>query len=106
MLIVAPMVNANGFPDDAREAIARGEYYDRFYIFGDGSRLEDQVVDLTREFHVPASLLFECTKVARLAAWQWKRLLVQQSVSRWHQAPETIFQDLVADSADAGREIE
>jgi hypothetical protein len=93
MVMVAPVRNANDLDEDTRQAIQRGEYYDLFYVYGDGSRLHDQVVDLTREFNVPASLLIECQKIARLNDWQWRRLLIALTVSRWHQKPETIFRE-------------
>jgi hypothetical protein len=93
MVMVAPLRNVSSYPEDIHAAIQNGEFYDRFYVFGDGARLQDQVVDLTREYHVPAAILANCTKVARLANWQWRRLLVQIAVSRFHQPPEEIFID-------------
>jgi hypothetical protein len=101
MIMVAPIRNANSYPPQMQQDIKDGKFYNRFFISGDTRRLQDQVVDLTREYHVPASLLSECTKVARLADWQWKRLLIQQSVSRFHQPPEEIFLDPQPGSEDA-----
>ena len=53
--------------------------------------LPDEMLDFSYEQPVPASVLEGCKKIARLADWQWSRLLVHQTVSRWHQRPEEIF---------------
>jgi hypothetical protein len=38
-------------------------------------------------------VLTQCPKVARINHWQWDRLLIHQTVSRFHQPPEELFRD-------------
>lgn len=90
MLQVAPISPATQYRDN-QEAIARGEFLDFFFIAGEGTILKDQVVDLTREQAIPASVLAKCKKTARIADWQWKALLIHIAVSRFHQQPEELF---------------
>jgi hypothetical protein len=91
MLHVAPLRATKDVPEHRLEEIRSGEQLDYFYVYGETGTLTDQLLDFSYEQPVPASVLERCTKIARLADWQWKRLLVHQTVSRWHQKPETIF---------------
>ncbi len=91
LLHVAPLRSARDFPEHRVEEIRSGRYLGSFFIYGQGSVLSDQIVDFTREQPVPAVVLSQCTKIARLADWQWARLLVHLAVSRFHQEPETLF---------------
>jgi hypothetical protein len=47
---------------------------------GESGKLPDHMLDFSYEQPVPASVLEGCKKIARLADWQWKRLLVHQTV--------------------------
>lgn len=91
MLQVAPLNNAKQFPEDKLDIIKTGDHLDFFFLKGEGSRLADQVVDLSREQGIPASVLVDCKKVALIANWQWRRLLVHIAVTRFHQRPEELF---------------
>jgi hypothetical protein len=101
MIHVAPIAPATQYRD-RQEAIARGEFLDYFFIFGEGSILKDHVLDLTREQAIPASVLAKCKKISRIADWQWKGLLVHIAVSRFHQQPEELFrEELLESESDA-----
>jgi hypothetical protein len=89
MLQVAPLKPAKAFGEKI-EVIKNGSQLDCFFIEGDGS-IADQVVDLTREQGIPASVLAECKRSGQIADWQWKGLLVHMAVSRFHQQPEELF---------------
>lgn len=91
MLHVAPLRATKDVPEHRLEEIRSGEQLDYFYVYGQAGKLPDQMLDFSYEQPVPASVLEGCTKIARLADCQWKRLLVHQTVSRWHQKPEKIF---------------
>jgi xanthine dehydrogenase iron-sulfur cluster and FAD-binding subunit A len=91
VLHVAPLRQTQGVPEHRLDEIRSGEQLDYFYIYGTPNKLTDQLLDLTYEQPVPAHVLEGCTKIARIADWQWRRLLVHQTVSRFHQKPETIF---------------
>lgn len=91
MLQVAPLTPVEQFPPHRREEILSGRYLDRFYVYGDGSGLGDQVLDFAREQPVPARILAACPKIARIAEWQWQHLLIHLAVSRFHQTPEELF---------------
>jgi hypothetical protein len=96
MLIrVAPIHSAAGTPEHRLDEIRQGQHLDYFYVHGDGVRLRDQIVNLAAEQPVPAGLLWGLTKIARLADWQWRALLVHLAVSRFHQEPETLFREEV-----------
>jgi hypothetical protein len=100
MLQVAPLKPAKAFGDKI-ETIKRGVQLDCFFVEGDGS-IADQVVDLTREQGIPASVLAECKKSGQIADWQWKALLVHIAVSRFHQTPEELFRvELLESRSDA-----
>lgn len=96
MLQVAPLKPAKAFGEKL-DTIRRGIQLDCFFLEGDGS-LADQVVDLTREQAIPASVLAQCKKSGQIADWQWKRLLVHIAVSRFHQPPEELFLDSLLES--------
>jgi hypothetical protein len=100
MLQVAPLKPAKVFGEKI-EVIKSGTHLDLFYVQGEGSRLADQVVDLTREQGIPASVLAACKKCARIADWQWRALLVHVAVSRFHQQPEKLFLNEVLESRSA-----
>lgn len=91
MLHVAPLRATKDVPEHRLEEIRSGEQLDYFYVYGETGKLPDHMLDFSYEQPVPASVLEGCKKIARLADWQWKRLLVHQTVSRWHQKPEKIF---------------
>jgi len=95
MLHVAPLRATKDVPEHRLEEIRSGEQLDYFYVYGETGKLPDQMLDFSYEQPVPASVLDGCKKIARLADWQWKRLLVHQTVSRWHQKPEKIFLDAI-----------
>jgi hypothetical protein len=100
MLQVAPLKPAKAFGDKI-ETIKQGIQLDCFFIEGDAS-LADQVVDLTREQGIPASVLASCKKAGQIADWQWSGLLVHIAVSRFHQTPEELFrQDLLESRSSA-----
>lgn len=102
MLQVAPLNKAKAFPDDKIEVIKRGAQLDCFFLKGEGSRLADQVVDLSREQGIPASVLADCKKVALIENWQWKRLLIHIAVTRFRQVPEELFlTELLETGSDA-----
>jgi hypothetical protein len=86
---VAPLKPAKAFGEKI-EVIKNGSQLDCFFIEGDGS-IADQVVDLTREQGLPASVLAGCRRSGQIADWQWKALLVHIAVSRFHQQPEELF---------------
>jgi hypothetical protein len=100
MIQVAPLRPATSFPLQQRSAIADGDYFDYFLVYGQRGVLGDQVADLTKEQSIPASVVMTCDKIARLAPWQWNRLLVHIAVSRFHQKPETIFRPDILESPD------
>jgi hypothetical protein len=91
MIQVAPLRPAASYPSHRLDEIASGQQLDFFLVHGKAGVLPDHVVDLTREQPVPASVLAGCPKIARLAAWQWKALLIHIAVSRFHQKPEDLF---------------
>lgn len=101
LLQVAPLQSASVFDETKQREIQNGERLDLFFVYGDGSKLKDQVADLTREQPIPAGVLTTCKKVARLADWQWNALLVHIAVSRFHVKPEKLFHpELLRESAD------
>jgi hypothetical protein len=100
MLQVAPLKPAKAFGDKV-EVIRSGSQLDCFFVQGEGSVLADQVVDLTREQGIPASVLVPCKTVTRIADWQWRALLVHVAVSRFHQQPEKLFLDEVLEGRSA-----
>ncbi len=101
MLQVAPLRPARQFPSDKLDTIKAGSHLDCFFIQGDGS-IADQVVDLTREQGIPASVLATCKRSGVIAEWQWKGLLVHIAVSRFHQTPEELFRlELLESRSDA-----
>jgi hypothetical protein len=89
---VAPLRPAKDFRDKVDE-IREGKRLDHFFIEGDGEKLQDQVVILTREQPFPGSLLAASDKVARLADWQWNAMLVHMAVSKFHAPPGDLFQN-------------
>jgi hypothetical protein len=91
MLRVAPLRPVKGLPDNRAEEIRTGKHLDYFYVHGVPPILPDHFVDLSREQPVPAETLVGCPKIARLADWQWRGLLVHFAVSRFHQPPEELF---------------
>jgi hypothetical protein len=93
MLHVAPVVPARTLPEENRAQIEAGGYFDRFYVYGDGGQLEDHVLDFSKEQTIPAHVLAECPKIARIDHWQWARLLIHQTVSRFRQPPEELFRE-------------
>lgn len=100
MLQVAPLKPAKAFGEKI-EVIKNGSQLDCYFIEGDGS-IADQVVDLTREQGIPASVLAECKRSGQVADWQWKGLLVHIAVSRFHQQPEDLFlKELLESRSDA-----
>ncbi len=101
MLQVAPL-RKPGVYGDKLDIIKGGHVLGLFFVKGEGSRLGDCVVDLTCEQSMPAWLLAYCTKSALIADWQWKRLLIHLTVSRWRQAPEEIFREDLLESASDG----
>jgi hypothetical protein len=102
MLHVAPIRGTEGVPEEKRTEVESGEHLDRFYVYGDGAVLGDQILDFTREQPIPASVLDGCPKIARIADWQWQRLLIHQSVSRFHQRPGELFRaDLLGPEGDS-----
>jgi hypothetical protein len=97
MLQIAPLRDIKGIPAHRLDEIKAGKQLDYFYIYGEGGTLNDHIVDLTHEQPIPASMLNDCRKVARLAPWQFKNLLIHLTVSRFHQPPEEIFRDDLLD---------
>lgn len=87
---VAPLRPARDFRDKI-DLIQEGKLLDLYFIEGDGSKLAHQVVDLKREQPIPARVLADCKKVARIADWQWNALLVHMTVARFRSAPADIF---------------
>jgi hypothetical protein len=87
---VAPLRPAKDFRDKI-DLIREGKLLDYFFIEGDGSKLAHQVADLKREQPIPAHVLADCKRVARIADWQWNALLVHMTVSRFRSAPADIF---------------
>jgi len=87
---VAPLRPAKDFRDKIG-LIQEGKLLDLFFIEGDGGKLAHQVADLTREQPIPARVLADCKKVARIADWQWNALMVHMTVARFRSAPADIF---------------
>ncbi len=102
MLHVAPLRKASIYNKEKLDTIKAGKVLGLFFIKGEGSRLGDSVVDLAAEQSLPASVLADCTKSALISDWQWKRLLVHQTVSRWRQEAEKIFREDLLESATDG----
>jgi hypothetical protein len=93
LLRVAPCRTLeSNFPEDKLEAIRNGETWQYFYVEGDET-FGPQILDLDNEQPVPASILNDLDRVARLAPWQWKRLLMHMAVHRFHRQAEEIFRD-------------
>jgi hypothetical protein len=91
-LHVAPIRAITGQPEDKLAQIRDGKVWRFFYVYGDGGQtLQDQVVDLDDEQAIPATVLWELPRVARLAPWQWRALLMHITVNRWGRSPEDIF---------------
>jgi hypothetical protein len=102
MLHVAPVRAIEDVPEQRRAEIESGQHLDRFYVYGDGTVVGDQLLDFTREQPIPASVLATCPKIARIDDWQWRRLLIHLAVSRFHQRPEELFrEDMLASDGDA-----
>lgn len=89
-LQVAPLRSINNQGAETLDRIRHGDQMDYFYVYGD-RQVADQILDFTREQPIPAYVLMTCNKIATLAEWQWRRLLVHLAVSRFHQPPEEIF---------------
>lgn len=102
MLQVAPLRQPGVYGAEKLDLIKGGKVLGLFFVQGEGSRLGDCVVDLTCEQSMPAWLLAYCTKSALIADWQWKRLLVHLTVSRWRQPPESLFREDLLESASDG----
>jgi hypothetical protein len=100
MLMAAPLKQAKAFRDKI-ETIKGGTALDYFFIKGENPWPADQVVDLTHEQAIPASVLADCKKVAQIADWQWKRLLIHIAISRFHQQPEELFREELLESDDS-----
>ncbi len=92
MLMAAPLKQAKAFREKI-ETIKTGTALDYFFIKGENPWPADQVVDLTHEQALPASVLADCRNVALIADWQWKALLVHIAISRFHQQPEELFRE-------------
>jgi xanthine dehydrogenase iron-sulfur cluster and FAD-binding subunit A len=90
-LQVAPLRDTRGRSPQNLADIAAGRHLDYFLVYGERNVLPDQIVDFSREQPVPASVLSGCTKIARLADWQWNGLLVHLAVTRFHQTAEELF---------------
>lgn len=96
---VAPMRSIKDYRDHPEkrkklEMIKRGELLDYFYVEGDGTNLEHQVVDLTREQPIPAGILVkDCQKIVRLANWQRDALNVHATVARFRIDPKDLFHE-------------
>jgi hypothetical protein len=101
---VAPLRPASDFDDKTIAEVREGVQLDRFFVEGDGSRLRDQVAILTREQPFQASLLAGCKRAVRIADWQWERLLIHMTVSRFHARPEQIFRDELLTREEGGDE--
>jgi hypothetical protein len=97
MLMVAPLKAAKVFRDKI-DTIKSGTALDYFFIQGEPPWPADQVVDLTREQAIPASVLAGCKKVAQIEDWQWKALLIHIAISRFHQQPEDLFREDLLES--------
>ena len=101
-LKAAPIYPAKEYGEEKIEIIKAGKVLGLLFIQGEGSRLGDCVVDLSRESSFPAYVLAGCTKSALIADWQWKRLLIHSTVSQWRQQPEALFrEDLLESASDA-----
>jgi len=101
MLQVAPIRPADVYGESKIETIRGGHVLGLFFVKGEGSRLGDCVVDFSHEQSIPASVLVDCTKSALISDWQWKRLLIHLTVSRWRQKPEELFrEDLLQSGSD------
>lgn len=87
---VAPLRPAKDFRDKI-DLIREGKLLDYFFLEGDGSSLAHQVADLKREQPIPALVLADCKKVARIADWQWNALMVHMTVARFRSDPADIF---------------
>ena len=90
-LHVAPIRAIGDRPDEKLQKIRAGEVWRYFYVYGEQGTLQDQLVDLDSEQAIPAAALAELPKVARLATWQWRGLLIHVTVNRWARKPEEIF---------------
>ena len=101
LIQVAPLRSAADFKHKVDE-IRAGKLLDRFFVEGDGSKLSHQVADLTREQPVPASVLIECQKIARLSDRQWDALLVHSAVARFRTDPTTLFRDEIVKGGASG----
>jgi hypothetical protein len=101
LIQVAPLRPAKDFKQKIAE-IRDGKLLDRFFIEGDGQRLAHQVVDLSREQPMPASVLMKCKKVARLSDQQWEALLVHMAVARFRIDPAKLFRDEILKGATGG----
>ena len=101
MLQVAPIRPANDYRDKI-ETVKAGQVLGLFFVKGEGSRLGDCVVDFSHEQGIPASVLAGCKKSALISDWQWKRLLVHLTVSRWRQKAEDLFREDLIESGPDG----
>jgi len=104
MLQVAPLRLVRDLPEHRVDEIQSGRQLDSFWVYGDdGTVLGDQRIDLTYEQPIPASVLIDCTKIARIAPWQWRALLIHIAVARFHQKPATLFRPEILDQAAASQ---
>ena len=90
-LHVAPLNPAAGRPEEKLQMIRDGKVWQYFYIYGETGTLQDQVADVDAEQAIPAFVLADLPRVARLARWQWNALLIHLTVNRWGRPPEQIF---------------
>ncbi len=98
---VAPLVNASTFPGEKQEELKRGQRYDKFYVYGD-NKFDDHVANIVQEQPVPAAVFEGLQKAARLADWQFKRLQIHCTVSRFHLKPEELFREDLLKGAGSG----
>jgi len=95
---VAPLRPAKVFREKI-DLIRDGRLLDYLFIEGDGQKLQHQVAILSEEQPVPAHILIQCKKIARLSDWQWERLRLQLTVARFRVKPEEIFRDEILKGA-------
>jgi hypothetical protein len=99
LIQVAPLRPAKVFRDKIK-LIREGKLLDYFFVEGDGQKLQHQVAILSGEQPVPARLLVDCKKVARLSDWQWERLRLQLTVARFRVKPDEIFREELLKGAE------
>lgn len=86
---VAPLRDPAG-SETKLQQIRDGQVLPLFWVYGNEA-LPDQIADLSKETSIPAAAVVAGRRLATIAAWQWRRLLVHLTVERWHQKPEKIF---------------